>query len=99
MPAVVQLTSYLIDFGMDVEEAMHAPRIDSSLADVTIADDTFPQDIQGVLKQVIPTVIFAPRTAYPFNFACPSMVGRKNKLNEGATEVMSHWADTVSEEV
>lgn len=98
MPAVVQLASYLLDYEMDIEQAMHASRIDTSLADTTIADDAFSNGTKAKLKQAIQSVTFAPRTAYPFNFACPSIVGRMNAKNQGVTEVMSHWADTVSAE-
>ena len=98
MPAVAQLASYLLDFGMDVEEAMHMPKIDVSLADTTIADEALPQKTKDALQNLIPSTTFAPRTAYPFNFACPSIVGRNHGQNQGVTEVMSHWADTVSAE-
>ena len=30
MPAVMQLVSFLVDFGLDLEDAFHAPRIDAS---------------------------------------------------------------------
>ncbi|MGJ8627964.1 MAG: gamma-glutamyltransferase [Sulfitobacter sp.] len=98
MPAVAQLASYLLDFGMDVEEAMHMAKIDVSLADTTIADEALPQKTKDALQKLIPSITFAPRTAYPFNFACPSIVGRNRGQNQGVTEVMSHWADTVAAE-
>ena len=99
MPAVAQLTSYLLDFGMNVEEAMHTQRIDTSLNDITIADETLPNDTKVLLERNLPNTSFAPRTTYPFNFACPSIVGHTNGQNEGVTEVMSYWADTVSEDM
>lgn len=98
MPAVAQLASYILDYGMDIEDAMHMPKIDVSLADTTIADEALPQDAKDALKKLIPSITFAPRTAYPFNFACPSIVGRSHDQNQGVTEVMSHWADTVAAE-
>ena len=96
MPATAQLASFLLDFNMGVEEAMHTPRIDSSLAEVTIADECFPQKVQNTLQKEIPSVTFAPRTIYPFNFGCPSIVSSNGIQNEGVTEIMSPWADAVT---
>ena len=39
MPAVFQLISFLTDYGMDVEAAMHQPRIDISGTDLVTLDD------------------------------------------------------------
>ena len=77
---------------------MHEPRIDVSLAETTIADRSFPAHIRDALKQKISSITEAPRTAYPYNFACPSIVERSGSMNAGVTEVMAHWADTVSAE-
>ncbi|MGB3313702.1 MAG: gamma-glutamyltransferase [Albidovulum sp.] len=96
MPAVAQLTSFLLDYGMDADEAIHEPRIDVSLAEKTIADSAMPADLLARLQRLVPEITFAPRTVYPYSFACPSLVGRSGKTNSGATEVMAHWADTVT---
>jgi len=96
MPAVVQLAAYLLDFNMDLDEAIHEPRIDVSLAETTIVDSALAMSVKEALKQLLPSVTFAPRTSYPYHFACPSIVERKNLSNYGVTEVMSYWADTVT---
>lgn len=96
MPAVAQLVSYLLDFGMDADAAIHEPRIDVSLAETTIVDSALPPPVLASLKQKLPIAIEAPRTTYPYNFACPSIVQRRASENAGTTEVMAHWADTVS---
>lgn len=97
MPAVAQLASFLLDYDMDLDTAIHAPRIDCSLGNVTIADDTFTTEMAASLRDRLPSVTFAPRTTYPFNFACPSAIGREDGLNSGVTEVMSPWAEAVGE--
>jgi gamma-glutamyltranspeptidase / glutathione hydrolase len=97
MPAVVQLASFLLDYDMDLDTAIHAPRIDCSLGNVTIADDTFTAEMAASLCDRLPSVTFAPRTTYPFNFACPSAVGREKHRNGGVTEVMSPWAEAIAQ--
>ncbi|WP_264214415.1 gamma-glutamyltransferase family protein [Leisingera thetidis] len=96
MPSVAQLASLLLDYGFDAETAIHQPRIDVSLADVTIADDSFSKEIQAGLEKEISPITYAPRTTYPFNFACPSIVSREGSVNAAVTEVMSPWAEAVS---
>ncbi|MCI2399068.1 gamma-glutamyltransferase [Aliiroseovarius subalbicans] len=98
MPSVAQLASFLLDYEMDLDTAIHQPRIDVSLADMTIADDSFPTELRDGLEEAISPITFAPRTTYPFNFACPSVVSREADINSGATEVMSPWAEAVAEE-
>ncbi|MDC0660882.1 gamma-glutamyltransferase [Leisingera sp. SS27] len=96
MPAVAQLASYLLDFGMDPEEAIHEARIDASLDGTTIADSALPPSAKEALSRLIPSITFAPRTAYPYNFACPSIAGWDDASSHGVTEVMAYWADTVA---
>ncbi|MEM9043822.1 MAG: gamma-glutamyltransferase [Pseudomonadota bacterium] len=98
MPAVAQLTSYLLDFGMDAETAVHEPRIDVSLAETTIADSAMSKTTLAKIAEKLANLTPAPRTTYPYNFACPSIIERSGALNAGTTEVMAHWADTVSAE-
>ena len=95
MPAVVELTSLLLDFGMDLETAFHHPRTDMSMDDVTIVDDAMEPEVIDTLKDSLANVVTAPRTIFPYHFACPSGVGRKDSENVGATEIMSAWGDAV----
>ena len=93
LPAVAQLVSLMTDYDMDLEQAFHAPRIDTSLADVTIVDAAMEEHTQQELAEVVESLIQAPRTVFPYNFACPSAVSRQNGLNVGATEIASPWSD------
>lgn len=97
MPAVAQLASFLLDYEMDLETALHAARIDASMSDVTILDDSIPAAVLKDVQRIIGNNKVAPRTIYPFHFACPSAVARSEGLNSGATEIMSPWADAVAE--
>lgn len=95
MPAVAQLTSFVLDYKMDLDSAIHFPRIDVSLEEMTIADDKFSTDIQTKLRHNKKDITFAPRTVYPFNFGCPSIIEHKFGVNSAVTEVMSPWADSI----
>ena len=96
MPSVAQLVSYLLDYGMDLNTAMHTPRLDASMAGVTVADDSLPADVMTALQAKLGSVQPAPRTIFPLHYACPSAVGRSGALNTGATEIMNPWADAVA---
>lgn len=95
LPSVLQLSSFLLDFNMSLNDAIHAPRIDTSLADITIVDEQFSEAMTQQLQQALGAIQSAPRTVYPYHFACPSAVSRQSSLNTGVTEVMSPWADAV----
>ena len=97
MPSVAQLTSMVLDYGMDLDTALHTPRLDMSLEDVTIADDSLPAKVLEALSaNLAHPVTAAPRTIFPLHFACPSAVSRHAGLNAGATEIMTPWADAVA---
>jgi len=93
---VVQLSSFVADFGMDLAEAFHHPRIDVSGGDTVVADESLPPETLDALAAAHPLVT-APRTVYPYAFGCPAGVMRRAGLNAGCTEPMSPWGDAVAE--
>lgn len=95
--AVAQLSTMMADGGMSLEQAFHHPRIDIS-GDQLIADATLPDATISAMEQSHPVAI-RPNSVYPFHWACPSAVRRVDGWNMGATEVMSPWADAISEDV
>ncbi len=95
--AVAQLSSFVADFGMDLGAAFHQPRIDVSGGPVVVADDSLPAAVIEALRadhQVTTT----RRTVFPYAFACPAGVMRRDGRNAGCTEIMSPWGDAVSED-
>lgn len=94
-PAVAQLTSMLVDYNLSLEQAFHTPRIDVSSTDKVVVDVSLPESVNKMLAKEFLT-ISAPRTCYPYNFACPSAVSRIGGVNFGMTEIMSAWADSVA---
>lgn len=96
LPAVANLVSFMADFGMDLEQAFHTPRIDASGATGTVMDEDLPQDVAQALAAIGP-VTTAKRTVHPYAFAVPAGVMRQAGRNCGATEIMSPWGDAVCE--
>lgn len=93
--AVMQLTSFMVDHGLSLEEAFHQPRIDVSGASRVIADKELSPEIIETLRKVLP-LVEARRTPYPYSFACPAGVMRDGELNMGCTEIMSPYGDSVA---
>ncbi len=95
--AVAQVVSFLTDFGMDLETALHQPRIDVSGAGVMLADKALDGDILARLGEDN-TVIGKKRTATPSWFANVSAILRRDGINQGGSEPALPWADAVAEE-
>lgn len=93
--AVLQLSSFIMDHGMDLEAAFHQPRIDVSGGGQVLADRALDAGIVAALRDALPTST-ARRTVFPYSFACPAGVLRDGARNTGCTEVMSPWGDAVA---
>lgn len=91
LPAVLQLTSFLMDYRMSLEEAFHHPRIDAS-TDTLIVDPALGRLTVAALAGRFPHAE-ARRGTYPFAYACPAGVLRDKEGNQGCTEIMSPWGD------
>lgn len=96
MGAVAQLTTMMTEGGMTLEQAFHTPRVDAA-GDTIIADAALPREVLDRLADTH-RVDPRPNAAYPFHWACPSAVRRVDGWNMGATEVLSPWADAISED-
>ena len=94
--AVAQLSSFVADYGLSLEDAFHHPRIDVSGGDVVVADDGLPAEVIDTLAWSHP-VAQARRTVFPYAFACPAGVLRRGATNSGCTEIMSPWGDAIAE--
>jgi len=90
------MASFIIDRGMDIGAAFHAPRIDVSGEGVAVADETLPEEVLTAISEVMP-VQTTRRTVLPFAFACPAGIMRNGEINTGCTEIMSPWGDVALE--
>ncbi|MDE2376365.1 gamma-glutamyltransferase [Bradyrhizobium sp.] len=96
LPAVTQLLSFVMDFGMDLDTAIHQPRIDASEGAIVIGDARLPAETRKTLSERFDYEEALVQTA-PMKFACPSVVMRDGDSNFGATEIFQPWADAVAE--
>ena len=59
MPSVAQLISFLIDYGLDLESAIHLPRIDVSGGEEVIADVKLGAEVHQHLAIDHPVIVAA----------------------------------------
>jgi gamma-glutamyltranspeptidase/glutathione hydrolase len=96
LPAVTQLLSFVMDYGMDLDTAIHTPRIDASEGAIVIGDVRLPAPVRETLAKRF-DYEEARRQTLPMKFACPSVVLREGDTNSGATEPFQPWGDAVAE--
>jgi gamma-glutamyltranspeptidase/glutathione hydrolase len=96
LPAVTQLLSFVMDYGMDLDAAIHQPRIDASEGAVVIGDVRLPAPVHEALRARFDYEQARIQT-FPMKFACPSVALRDGTTNFGATEAAHAWGDAVAE--
>jgi len=95
--AVLQLASFVVDFGMTPEEAAHQPRIDVSGETGFAIDRRLPDPVRERLA-ARPGAAIVEHTVWPQRFACPNLVLRGGDgLNYGIADLMSPWSAAVAE--
>lgn len=96
LPAVAQMLSFVIDYGMGLDAAIHQPRIDASEGAVVIGDVRLPMQAREELRARFDYEEASVQTL-PMKFACPSVVLREGATNSGATEIFQPWGDAVAQ--
>ena len=90
LAAVFQLVSFLVDYGMSVDEAVHAARIDVSGTDLVTIMAHMGADIAAELQQRFASTRVAGNGVAGFPFALPQLVLRRaDGLIEGGCFVPS----------
>jgi gamma-glutamyltranspeptidase / glutathione hydrolase len=95
-PTVLQLVSYMADFGLSLEDAFHIPRIDASTPTIKVNVRAEP-GVVATIGAKFPVEIVED-TLYPVNFAIPSAVMREASGNVGMAHPTSPWAAVAIEE-
>jgi gamma-glutamyltranspeptidase/glutathione hydrolase len=96
MAAVLQLLTFVADFGMTVEAAAHQPRIDVSDPNKVTADRRLAPDILRALQADGPTEI-VEHSVLPLNFACPNLVLQQDAARTGTSDAISPWSAAVAQ--
>jgi gamma-glutamyltranspeptidase/glutathione hydrolase len=96
MAAVLQLVSFVADFGMTPEAAAHQPRIDVSSPDKVTADQRLGPEIIAAL-QADGEVEVVEHAALPINFACPNLIAQKDGTRTGISDAASPWSAAVGQ--
>jgi gamma-glutamyltranspeptidase / glutathione hydrolase len=95
--AVLQMASFIVDFGMDPQAAAHHPRVDVNGSDRIGID---PCLAAGIIERLSaqPGATLVEHTVFPARFACPNLVLRgADGVNHGITDVMSPWSAAAAE--
>lgn len=96
MAAVLQLFSFVADFGMTVEAAAHQPRIDVSDPNKITADRRLAPDILRALRAEGPTEV-VEHAVLPINFACPNLLLQQDGLRSGISDAASPWSAALAQ--
>jgi gamma-glutamyltranspeptidase/glutathione hydrolase len=96
LPAVFQLLVMMAN-GMNLDDAIHAPRIDVSGGDAVIVDRRLPENVRAALAAEF-SIIEAERAVYPYHFTIAGAVRRQGSVNEGGTEPYMPWSEAVAED-
>jgi gamma-glutamyltranspeptidase/glutathione hydrolase len=98
MSAVMQLLSFLVDYRMSVDQAVHQPRIDISATPwVTAFASLDPAILERLAERH--RVYREPNAVYPVLYACPNVVARdvERGTSSGGAFLMSPWAAVVAQ--
>jgi gamma-glutamyltranspeptidase/glutathione hydrolase len=96
LPAVAEILSFVIDFGMDLEKAFHHPRLDESARGIVTLDGRLGGDLAKLMEKMGP-VERGGCDVFPLLFGCASAVMREGAATIGMAEVTSPWAGAVGE--
>jgi gamma-glutamyltranspeptidase/glutathione hydrolase len=96
MASVLQLMSFVADFGMSPSAAAHQPRIDVSDPDKVTADRRLAPDILRALAADGPVEI-VEHGVIPLNFACPNLIAQADGTRTGISDAASPWSGAVAQ--
>jgi gamma-glutamyltranspeptidase/glutathione hydrolase len=97
----MQVISFITDFSVDPEKAMHQPRVDVSGVGEVVADAAFDPAILQALGDKVAALRTTAHGVYPSLFGCPSIArfDPASGCSTGAAFVQSPLAAAVAEPV
>lgn len=98
MASVMQILSFLVDYRMSVDAAVHQPRIDVSGTPWVTCFESLDR---GIVEHLAARhrVRREPNAVYPALYACPNVVARDDRAgrSEGGAFIMSPWASVAAQ--
>lgn len=95
LASVYQMLAFLLEAGMEIGAAAHAPRIDVSGPDGATADARLPADTLDALAAAGPLAV-VEHGVLPINFACPNVVRAGPEGAEACSDAASPWSAAVA---
>jgi gamma-glutamyltranspeptidase/glutathione hydrolase len=97
LAAVTQMLAFITDFGMQLDDAAHHPRIDVSDPGYLSADRLLPPDVLEALAADGPTEI-VEHGVMPINFACPNVIiSDGDGFHAGISDAASPWSAALAQ--
>jgi gamma-glutamyltranspeptidase/glutathione hydrolase len=98
LPAVAQILSFLVDYGCDLETALHLPRINATGDGRATVDARMQAEVRAAIDARIGTVA-GELAVYPLLYAAPQAVARDaaSGRNQGAADPALPWSGAVAE--
>jgi gamma-glutamyltranspeptidase / glutathione hydrolase len=95
VPALAQVAAFLVDETVSVEDALHAPRLNTGPTSDVLVDLDMPADVVEALSALGP-IRFAERAVFPRPFASPAAIARRGNHFEGMPDTTYPAAQAVS---
>ena len=98
VPCTLQITAFLLDYGISLEEAFNLPRIDAGGRQSIRVDPALGDDVIAALAEEFELEI-AQNLVFPKLFSCPSGVSRdpQTGVTQGAADKANPVAGAVAE--
>ena len=97
LASVSQMLAFIVDFGMDLEQAAHQPRIDVSDPESVSADRRLAAEVIDALAADGACEV-VEHGVMPINFACPNViVTDRDGTRVGISDVASPWSAAVAQ--
>jgi gamma-glutamyltranspeptidase / glutathione hydrolase len=97
LASVTQMLAFLMDFGMNLEDAVHYPRIDVSDPDYLAADRRLPAEVIDALAADGRTEV-VEHGVMPINFACPNVITMEpDGTRAGISDAASPWSAALAQ--
>ena len=96
MPSVMQLLSFVMDYGMDLDAAIHQAAARCQRRRRRDRRCRLPAATREALRARFDYEEARIQTL-PMKFACPSVVLREGETNSGATEPFQPWSEAVAQ--